>query len=278
MFSRPPAHDGPLRLVGLTCLECCTPVPRASELVLAYEGASSWAGHIMGRCFACSGITLNKDFKKASKRAWESYSIMTNDKAKRARNATWETMKAEAKALDPTLPSHQVRLKALERIKAFAVRIAISIAQGPPAFIAASKAVHEDYLRSVDRSARDCTIPGSADGWTLVNTDCAYLTNIATGVTISFMCRNPKCLFYGMNDQWVKHVTQEQFRCPRCAKLYEPWTQKNGEFPAQKVFGCPDPKTGLTMVIPCKWPDSHEDGWLNKEAEAYARDIQTPTD
>ena len=127
-------------------------------------------------------------------------------------------------------------------------------------------------------SARDCAIPGSADGWTLNNTESGYLTCLASGVTISFLCRDPKCLFYGIYDQWIKHPKKEQFRCPRCAKLYQPGNQTNGEFPAQKVFSCRHPKTGRTMVIPCKWPDSEEDSWLYKQAELDARKVQTPTD
>jgi hypothetical protein len=60
--------------------------------------------------------------------------------------------------------------------------------------------------------------------------------------------------------------------------LYQPFTQAKGQYPAQKVLSLADVKTGLTYSWPCKWPQSAEDGWLNKMAEVRARDIKTGDD
>jgi hypothetical protein len=97
-------------------------------------------------------------------------------------------------------------------------------------------------------------------------------------VTVSFLCRQPTCFFYGMNDQWIKHIESDRYRCPQCGVLYQPWTQKKGEYAAQKVLSFTDLESKKVFQIPCKWPQNEEDGWLNKQAEIHARDIKTEED
>jgi len=63
-----------------------------------------------------------------------------------------------------------------------------------------------------------------------------------------------------------------------CGMLYQPWTQNKGQIAAQKVLSLADPKTGQIMSWPCKWPQSAEDGWLNKTLELRARNVETGED
>ena len=135
-----------------------------------------------------------------------------------------------------------------------------------------------NYLANVNGEAADPCFQSSIDGQTLPAKDVAYLTTLATGLTVSFVCRSPSCLFYGQNHQWIKKIDSEQFRCPQCGMLYQPWSQAKGQFPAQKVLSMTCPRSGLTRCWPCKWPESAEDGWLNKMAEIHARDISTGDD
>jgi hypothetical protein len=120
---------------------------------------------------------------------------------------------------------------------------------------------------------------GTNDGWTLEGMETSYVNDISkAAVTVSLLCRNTRCLFYGLGDQWIKNIDSDDFRCPLCCQLYKPWTRGKHTFPAQKLLKLKGPKNGLTWCFPCRWPDCQEDGWLGEQAELCAREIQTGDD
>jgi len=164
------------------------------------------------------------------------------------------------------------------RLTAAATSMVLGIQADSAGCHAATAHVTQEYRQEIERVANIPEIHTTTAGWTLSSTEAGYLTEIAHGVTISFMCRQKGCLFFGKNDQWIKHVESEHFRCPQCGERYRPWSFGKGEFPAQKVLHVVDPVTQVDCIIPCTWPGSDEDKWLNNMVEIRARDIQTDGD
>ena len=112
----------------------------------------------------------------------------------------------------------------------------------------------------------------AAYGWTLSAEDAVYLSDIAScrSMTVSFICRSPSCLFFGMDDQWIHDIDSAHFRCPQCGLICQP--------SEERVLSLADPISGLTFSWPCKWPAFADDGWLKKMAEHGARDTNTSED
>ena len=130
-----------------------------------------------------------------------------------------------------------------------------------------------DYLRVVERASCEA---GNPDGHALVAQEAAYLTNVAEGVAFSFVCRQPDCLFFGLNSQWVKKRTSEHFRCPRCGAFYKPSSTQVGGLCFVLQF--PNAATGELVRIPTSWPPSSEQGWINKQIELQARMVTAEAD
>ena len=103
------------------------------------------------------------------------------------------------------------------------------------------------------------------------------LAEIAKGVAVSIMCRHTECLFYGMEDQWIKHARTKHVRCPQCGRLYQPLTSRQHMIPAQGVVSVTDPAVGRAVCFPATWK-SGEDKLLVGMAETKAVNIQTDKD
>ena len=101
-----------------------------------------------------------------------------------------------------------------------------------------------------------------------------------TGCTESFVCRMPKCLFFGMHDPltWIKCSGHYWFKCPGCGEQYHPHADYKSAVTFQYVLGIPDPMTGVVEYISAIWPPSEEAGWVAKQVELMASRIETPLD
>ena len=99
--------------------------------------------------------------------------------------------------------------------------------------------------------------------------EAGWLTSFSDSITVSFVCRDASCLWFGRNDQWVIHRDQRHFRCSLCGKFYSPWTCSGGEVPFQKVIAMRSPVSAATMCFGAKWPGSEGDLWLLRQCEAY---------
>ena len=265
----------------LTCCKCNKVVGRASDLLLVNDGdGASWAGRIWGYCWDCcnqSDFKNHNGFKRRSNRTWEARRRELGAKLDRARDIKFNGIVAKMREMFPGASQHRLRKLTYLRLNAAATAIAAS-SQENELVHAASLHVAEVYMKEIEQVANHPESQTSAAGWSLSATEAGYLTEVADGVTISFMCRDKTCLYYGMNDQWIKRVDSEHFRCPQCGKFYQPWTQANGEVCAQKVLHIVDPVTSVATVIPCEWPGEREDKWLNTMVEMRAREIKTGED
>ena len=103
-----------------------------------------------------------------------------------------------------------------------------------------------------------------------------YLMAIFDTVFISYVCRYKDCGFYGSSSDWVKETNHYRFRCPRCARRYQPWIERQGAtalYPFQKVLSIIDPLTQRTLMLPTTWPDTQSDEFLCNQAVIEARKI-----
>jgi hypothetical protein len=98
------------------------------------------------------------------------------------------------------------------------------------------------------------------------------LVDIVKGVTVSIMCRRTNCLFYGMDDQWIKQVNSKHFRCPQCGHLYKSLTSG---LPAHKVVRLTDPIVGGAVCFPAIWATSIPNQSLDDIIEMEALKIHT---
>ena len=104
----------------------------------------------------------------------------------------------------------------------------------------------------------DPTIELSVDANTLTSTEASYLSSMQEGVDLMYLCRMPECLYFGLNSQWVKHVTKEQFKCPCCGEQYKPSSTYKGAVDAGFVLSIVHPNTGQQQLIPVTWPPSND--------------------
>ena len=128
----------------------------------------------------------------------------------------------------------------------------------------------------LEHLAGDNETEGPTSISTMISEDKQYLTAIFDTVFISYVCRHKDCGFYGANSDWVKETNHYRFRCPRCARRYRPWVDRQGAselYPFQKVLSIIDPLTQRTLMLPTTWPDSQSDDFLCNQAVIEARKI-----
>ena len=267
----------------MTCCECDAAVAKASELLLQNDDAhgsatAEWAGRIWGRCQACSQIESDKTFKKASDASWLRRSKELGNVKRRARDIDFNDSKDVMELAFPGASKARLRELTMMRLRMMAARMHADMLEKNENCRAAAVEVTQMYFAELDIVARDPISKTTSAGWTLKCEEAAYLTNVCKTISLSFVCRHTDCLFFGMNDQWIKCAQSEHFRCPQCGHMYKPWMTKSDLYPAQKVLTVTNPLTCQTWCFPCTWADTREDNWLNMMAEVEARNIETGAD
>ena len=271
----------------LECFKCDKVATRASELRLVSDGeAASWQGRIWGYCFECSKMDDLRKFTQLAKRSWENRSRELHGKLDRARRISFTNAHEMFRTLFPGASNTRCRELAYKRTKAAAAAI-VSGLHDPEREKGVNEEVQKialgiakNYLRELELCVHDPTYTVTPAGHTLTGEEASYLTSIARGVTVSFMCRQKDCLFWGMNDAdtWIKDSGRYHFKCPLCGTFFQPgvWSEKVVE--ANFMFGMTDPVTGEMSSFPCVWPVSEETDWIYKQAELEARQIKTRAD
>jgi hypothetical protein len=141
--------------------------------------------------------------------------------------------------------------------------------------------INRQYMQELERAASDPTVATKMQCQRITATEASYLTEVFKGVTLSFVCRYPDCLFFGQNDglTWPEQFGHYHFRCPACGKDAKATsTAKNQIANLAYVLMMVDPHTGEVTHIPCTWPPSEEQNWLNRQIEATALNIKTEQD
>jgi hypothetical protein len=178
----------------------------------------------------------------------------------------------------PDAPGHIVRELAVKRHRIMCIAFAAGIENEPAPKIAARQLGTDDYFKELQKAADDPTYGGTVDGRVLCARDLSYFTSICDGVELCFCCRNPKCLYYGLNSQWLQQGTKYSFRCPICIDAYKPDSTAKGQVPFAFAIAMTDLVTGKKCMVPAVWPSTHDMEWLNKQIEVQAVQIQTETD
>ena len=249
---------------------------RCNELLLDGTTIESqeWAGGLWARCQACSGVEDPAVFKKQAKHRWIKRAVELKGKAGRAHSMTFHLVEMRIAELFPGASCDQRRKLVLQRVKAAALAIVASFTANPHKHLAA-QAVGMAYMESLDQAAADPTFCATASGWTITQQEAQFLTVVATGTTISFLCRYRDCGFYGANHQWLEHCAKHEFRCPWCCRKYFPWRVADNLVPAQKMVYVSDLGSGAPLCFPATWAPNQDDGYFNNLLELEARNIDT---
>ena len=80
----------------------------------------------------------------------------------------------------------------------------------------------EEYKADIIAAAEDPTSACVVKGKIFAANELQYLTEVAEGITVSFVCRKLDCLWYGLNSEWPKRLTSEHWCCPICGIKYAP--------------------------------------------------------
>ena len=135
-----------------------------------------------------------------------------------------------------------------------------------------------EYLSGLDKFAADPTYVGTCGGHTLSNMEAQFLTMVTEGVSLSFLCRMPGCLFYGDNAMWVQRAGgKHQFKCPCCGEMFRPWADYKGSVVCQFVVQF-FTDTGRKVAIPATWPDNEDVSYFYKLMELHSRQVKTEAD
>jgi hypothetical protein len=239
---------------------------------------ASWQGQIWGVCFKCSAFDDKKAFQKECKKRHEKRAVLVRGRRERARCITFKNVTEMIKLALPGASNSLVRELAVQRTKAVAAAFLASFEKMAPEAQQICHEINQEYLVNLDAAVKDPMNACSVDGHTLTAIEASYLTNVQEGIAFMFLCRMPDCLFFGMNSQWVEHMSRHWFKCPCCGEQYRPGADYKNSVEAKRVLQITDPVTGELTRIPTVWPPSEEMGWLNKQIELHARDIKTPED
>jgi hypothetical protein len=249
----------------------------ASDFLLAKGDAPvEWCGRIWGVCFDHSDFAENgpteeakKAFHNAVKKAWTQKLQEAKGVQRRARNISFSTLEAIVRELYPGIKREQVRKITVMRLKAAATTMALAYAGGSAQYKVEVDKEQLEYLKEVERMVADPTIATKSH---VLQQELQYLTKLNDQLAICFCCRD--CLFFARNDQWIRHATRHEFRCPMCKVRYAPWKIGAAKAPFQKVIVITDPLTSSDVVIPALWPQTAEDNYFGGLMQAHLHEMQ----
>jgi hypothetical protein len=274
--------------VPLMCSKCGAGPLKASEFLKSEEEPESWAGGHWGHCFECSGFEDKNKFRRAAGRAWASTTKHYRELAVRARSATWSSFEKRLTEEFPGIQKAKLRAVIKMRVAAAVQTFMADFEKENVATQTARLEVHKNYMSALESMANDPAHSEAvrARGLKFCAEEAAWLTRISEGVAVCFVCRSPKCRFYGRNDAWICGGGGNRFRCPLCGEEYWPWKDWKQNSSGNKVFEylpfqkvvvltCIDSRDWL---IPTKWPGSQADTWLLQQAEVHAAKLERPGD
>lgn len=269
----------------LTCkfFEECKATNLKRSGFLLDDADASWMGNLWGVCFVCSDFTNEKEFERACKKRWEARSRLMRGRRSRVREITFANChKVLTKLFEDTgVQSKVIRGLAIMRAKTIGAASAAAFDEMNKHHKDVSFEINRMYQQELERAAADPSVATKMQCQRITATEASYLTEVYRGVSCSFICRYPDCLFFGQNDglTWPEQRDRYHFRCPSCAREASPWTCKKGQIAKLAyVLMMVDPHTTEIVHIPCEWPPSEEQNWLNRQIEATALNIKTMED
>jgi hypothetical protein len=249
---------------------------------LLVDPDGSWQGRIWGQCQPCSGLDAASFKKEAAKRQRQRAELMKG-RVQRAHSITFDNAERVIGAMfeGTGLANHRIRTLAVMRVKSIATHFVQCFGEMNEHAKKVAGEITANYMKELMKSAEDISYAAPVDAQTLTAEECSYLCVVGEGVTFSFVCRYPDCLFFGRNDKgtWPQEFGHYHFRCPRCGRDAAPCSTKKKQIDNLAfVLMLVDPVTQAPTHIPTVWPPSEEMGWLNNMIELEARQIETPQD
>jgi hypothetical protein len=258
----------------LTCCNCGDGPLKQSSMVLCGGGkGASWQGKVFGWCRACMPDLTDQEFKSQSRITWNFRIHEAGKTRERAMFTEFENALSLIRSDFPGVSQTVARELAVKRTKAMCCAWAASMEKENVHLQAARQLAHDDYITNIEREAACPEYACSVDGRVLKAREISWLTNVAEGISLSFCCRRPDCLYYGMNSQWLNLSGSNRFRCPVCIDEYKPTSTTSGQVEFSFVLAMTDFTTGRRVAIPAMWPEGKDMAWLNKNIEAFSLSI-----
>ena len=258
--------------LNLICMKCETKVRNRSEFLLLPE-REDWCGKLWGHCITCSGLK-EAEFKKNQRNRWHQRAKEVHGKQGCLRVLQWKKLDSYLKEKMPDASNKQRRAMMSMRLKLMSMAMCLQFFEANEKTRMAYVHVQKEYMAKIDAVCKDIGQPSSQ----IQHAEADYLTSVAKGIQISYLCRKKDCGFYGMNDQWIQHESKYWFRCPVCGMQYYPWREAEKWYGFQRVLAVSHPQTGEQWVIPALWPSSAEDDYLQKLMVVTASKIETEED
>ena len=205
----------------------------------------------------------------------------------RARTTDWQTVSKRYEVAFEGATKAMLKHLILARLRAGVETWEVALSRESEAKVGLRRDYHDRYLAQLDAMAENPQLVFPVRAVKLRAEEAAWLTEIAEGFTVSFVCRNLTCRFYGDNSQWIVEDTGGHFKCPVCLQLYQPWqaarkTASGAEVPLlpfQKVCRILDlVGNNGPCVFAAKWPGGEADSWLLAQAEIRAAELADPED
>jgi hypothetical protein len=276
------------KVVGkYSCAECKTPGLVASRFLLWIEvdpGAENgfrlkynpdWVGMLWGVCQPCSSLGI-QTFNQQQRKAWNDYRRFVDGTQARARDIRPRGQRAIIEHYGTGVSDTALRKLSLLRLKPFITVLSRSILDSNFMKNAATE-ITKDYVADGERLAGDPEAIPDPNGKFFDKVEIGYMTELAAGIAVSWVCRFPECLYFGMNSQWIK-AANERFKCPRCARDYQPFSCSKGQL--ENVSRCVSyvDSTGNPVCFLAAWPSSQDDKWINRMIEARFMELQNARD
>jgi hypothetical protein len=264
------------------CDDCHEPVEKMVEFkVKTWDGTyldSKFGGILRGTCHACSGIEDAAEFKKAAKASHLALKEAMGNRNARVRNAVYKESIGKVRLEFPHLNHTRQRALAVKRIEAMVLVIGAAMSKAPPEVKKAYVASTAQYLNDIEASSKDPTYVPPVGLVSLTYTETTWLTQVAEGFWISWVCRRKKCRWLGRNDMWIKHFMKERYRCPHCGYQYHPFVDDDTMLKGQKAVTILNPVTMEVQTFLTVWPTNEEDAWLARAVEIRAKELNRPSD
>ena len=114
-----------------------------------------------------------------------------------------------------------------------------------------------EYVAKIDEVCNRLMLPSAL----IQQEESSFLTSLAEGIGVMYLCRVKSCGYYGMDDQWIQSQFRYSFWCPHCGVKCDPWKQNARLLQFQQVISVSHPFTGERWVIPAVIPAGPASAW-----------------
>jgi len=215
---------------ALSCCQAnvCGAVNLLWSQFLLVDPDASWQGQIWGYCFECSGIQDQATFIRECRKRKEQRAKFVRGRRERARCVNFNTILQVVEELFPGASGSKRRQLAVMRSKAVAAAFMRGFEKSNPLHQRLCHEITQQWLCEMQKAADEPSYACKVDANSLNAEEASYLTDVGGGVSLSFLCRMPGCLFFGLNSTWITEAGAYHFKCPMCFQFFKPWAAYKG--------------------------------------------------